>query len=981
MRIMGLLLLLLAHTSANASNIDSLRRALGITHGKAERAIILLRILDEYYDAQKGSDTYADSVLTYATAAYHAAKEARNDTLIMQAMYRIGDGWAFKERHDLAIIYFDSVRQYAIKVGDKRRQVISLIGKGRALRDLGRYYEAIDNYEEGITIADEINDKAHLAFLYRTLAVSYGQVEDYANALSMAQISIRLCDSLKDLGNLANNYISVANMLVTQGKFEEGLKYYAVADSVLHLKKDNNTLLAKNTTNMAITCQKMGNYKKAIELLNICLNKYYLNTRYKKHQAKTYCYLGIAHTCNGDLAEAEKCFARAGTMNDSMFHDTAFTGEICFERAKMELRGKKYERALTLAHSSMDIAAKGSATQKELLLGTRLLADIYAGKGDFANAYKYLDNCQVLQDSIDAKRQRMRLADAETRFRMSEKNRELQILSKENEMRKMKGQQQAIALALSALVVFIGAGGYRRSVKKNAQLKKQKQIIDDQLSQLAIASEMRSKFYANMSHELRTPVTLLSGMLELMKNEGDSKRPEKLDIAYNNSRKLQYMVEEILDLSRLEKSETKLNMQTVMLAPLLKRIVYAFESFIEKKGLELAYADDDIMDLHIQVDEHKFEKIVNNLIFNAIKFNKEKGSIAVKAYQAGNTLCIEIKDTGIGISEKDLPHIFERFYQSASGKNAEGVGIGLSLVREFTELLGGKVSVTSTRGQGSLFSLSFPLAQPAASQHATEELSADIPRWQQPLDGYSVLIVEDNSEMRYYLREVLGSKVSVTEAGNGIEALRWLESNTPDLIISDIMMPQMDGEEFVATLKRTDTLKKIPVIMLTALAASDRQVALLRLGVDDYMVKPFNAEELQARVYNLLNNYAARKDFVAQPAEPGDIPAEGPEAEEFRQKVTEFVLGRLKRSDVSVNDLAYELSMSERHLHRTAKSLTGYSPSQLIKEVKLQKAYQLLQSGEINKIDDVARRVGFEKASYFSQQFFERFGKRPSAFL
>jgi YesN/AraC family two-component response regulator len=297
-------------------------------------------------------------------------------------------------------------------------------------------------------------------------------------------------------------------------------------------------------------------------------------------------------------------------------------------------------------------------------------------------------------------------------------------------------------------------------------------------------------------------------------------------------------------------------------------------------------------------------------------------------------------------------------------------------------MMDGSVSVDSSIQNGTTFTLEFPLMQrPDVAVHVADALELAPLDWGHFHDKQSVLLVEDNAEMRYYLRAVLGDTVNIIEAVNGKDALRQLAERSVDLVISDLMMPEMDGAELVSRLKSSPKYKKLPVITLTALANHETRLSMLRLGIDDYLVKPFNADELRVRVYNLLSNLEERREFEQKPVEPDDIPVTAVEAEEFRSKVSEFVLSRMKTINVSVYDLAYQLNMSERQLYRHAKSLTGCTPAQLIKEVRLQRAYELLLSGTINKLDDVARQVGFEDAAYFARQFYQRFGKRPNEFF
>jgi DNA-binding response OmpR family regulator/anti-sigma regulatory factor (Ser/Thr protein kinase) len=386
----------------------------------------------------------------------------------------------------------------------------------------------------------------------------------------------------------------------------------------------------------------------------------------------------------------------------------------------------------------------------------------------------------------------------------------------------------------------------------------------------------------------------------------------------------------------------------------------------------------------ISTDEEKLEKIISNLIYNAVKFNSEEGSITLTARLSDDKkmVTIAVSDTGMGIDEKDLPHIFDRYYQSnSSAAKAKGAGIGLSLVKEFTNLLGGQVHVSSKPGVGTTFTLQFPVFEDqvretiAGSEFSIPEVNL---RFQQP---YIILIVEDNAEMRYYLKEVLSGSINLMEAENGKAALAWLANNHADMVISDIMMPEMDGKEFIATLKENDKYRKIPIITVSALSDMENQLGLLGLGVDDYIVKPFNAMELRIRVRNLLVNLEERNAFDRQPAEPDDVSKDSIQAAEFKQKIQDYVLARIKNYDVTVYDVAYEFSLSERQLYRLSKSLTGLTAAQLIKEIRLQKAYELLINRQVAKVETVARELGFENASYFTRQFTERFGKRPSEFL
>jgi DNA-binding response OmpR family regulator len=477
-------------------------------------------------------------------------------------------------------------------------------------------------------------------------------------------------------------------------------------------------------------------------------------------------------------------------------------------------------------------------------------------------------------------------------------------------------------------------------------------------------------------------------MLELMKdNPSHNGTNKKLDIALTSSRRLQGMLNEVLDLSRLEAGELKLSRKHRELFPLLSRIVLAFESIIERKNIRLEFDASAMAGLMIDIDEDKFEKVINNLMHNAIKFNRDGGWIKVIARPAETSVLIQVEDSGIGIPEKELPFIFDRFYQSASTEklSSQGIGIGLSLVREFTELHGGEVKVSSRVNEGTCFTVQLPMGSSDVVVAAPEEDFVELPEvnFNSLARRPDILIVEDNDEMRFYLKEILGVQVAITEARHGIEALNRLQHKIPDLIISDVMMPEMDGPELLTHLKQSAAYRGIPVVMLTARASEEDMLHGLSLGVDDYIIKPFNATELKIRIHNLITNQEIRKAWKQKPAEADELttPTGPAEDELFIEKVRVFVEAHAGNTVLGIGDLCHHIAMSERQLYRKAATLTGMTPAQLIKEVRMKIAYRLLLERRVSKVDDLAKRVGFENVSYFSRQFEERFGRRPTELL
>ena len=566
--------------------------------------------------------------------------------------------------------------------------------------------------------------------------------------------------------------------------------------------------------------------------------------------------------------------------------------------------------------------------------------------------------------------------------------------------------------------------------KIDAELEKTEQqlrmdMAAEEAQRLSELDRMKSNFFANVTHELRTPLTLILGPLDnILKSKNlDNKEFTQLKLMQQNGQDLLRLTNEILDLSRLEANKLTLNEVPVTLYPYLKRVVSMFETYAQKKGINLSFEYRAEAQLQVNLDESKFEKIVNNLLSNAFKFTPKGGSVQVKLDDLGHSLQLEVTDTGRGIHENDLPHIFNRFYQSSKPHADEGgTGIGLALVQEFAKLFGGSVSVKSELGVGSTFTVVFPKKQamrPLGDSEALEIKNLQIAALEKANNnGYSVenekveqlfapsqstvLVVEDNYPIREYIESLLQESYRVFTTENGQEALDWLEKSEaaghfPDLIISDVMMPIMDGFQLLTTLRTTGQYRSIPIVMLTAKAELDDKLKALRIGVDDYMVKPFVEEELLARVSNLLKNAQARRQYTDAPEElesepegaAEEIPANAtlPTAPisqadlDWLAEVESVVLKKLPEYDFNLDTLGDIMFMSTRQIRRRLKLLTGLSFSDYLNEARFREARRLLEAGEVDSVKRLASEVGMRDVKYFSQQFKLHYGKSPSDFL
>jgi signal transduction histidine kinase/DNA-binding response OmpR family regulator len=900
----------------------------------------------------------------------------------------------------------------------------------------------------GLQLASNLKWDKGIAFAANAIGVNYLNKADYDRALQYITRSLAINEAREDKKAIAANLGNIANIYQVRGDLPNALecqfKTLKIAEAL-----NNGALIASCLMNIGGIYHDLGSIGKALEYDGKALKKFEdINDRVGV--AKCLSNLGTCYYTLQDYNKALEYDFKSEALSDEIGDKftaqivTGNIGDIYGNLKKYDLALAYYARAMKISEELGDkegvatamggtghiylemvvnsaapgpsatldnaiaflIKSKAVAAEisnlKLMIEINKSLSEAYRLAGRYKHALESYEGYMKLKDSIYSTNNKLKIANLSTQRETDLKNKQIEINALTAKSKRAEQVLYICSIGLLLVVIIIVLRNYRAQKEVNDRLGEEKlktnslmgelqQMLrqkDELAMRLEMAADMKSKFLGNISHELRTPVTLLTGMLQLMNEKNGKDRAyndDQMSVAYNNSRRLQYMLNELLDVTRLEHSKAVVHSEVKEIAPVLKRIVLTFSGLATKDGLILEYAD-DAPRACAAIDEDKFEKTINNLIFNAIKFNEKGGYIKVLVQLAADRKHLEISvaNSGKGIVAGDMERIFERYYQgSGNGANAGGLGIGLALVKEFTLLQGGDVHVTSRPGAGTQFTLRFPLAAETEINKDESDGMAELPAcdWEYFAQRQKVLVVEDNAEMRYYLQEILADKVLLVTASNGAEALQWLECNTPDLIISDIMMPEMDGQELIRRIKLNEQFNKIPVITLTALAGMQNQLIMLRMGIDDYIVKPFNASELNVRVYNMLRNNNERKAYIALPAEQEVEDVDNIEADDFRARVTEFVLLRLKSNNVSVHDLDGELTMSERQLYRLAKSLTGCTPAQLVKEVRLQKAYELLTGGGINKIDDLARRVGFENTGYFSRQFLERFGKRPTEFL
>lgn len=542
-------------------------------------------------------------------------------------------------------------------------------------------------------------------------------------------------------------------------------------------------------------------------------------------------------------------------------------------------------------------------------------------------------------------------------------------------------------------IIFLGAIVRQTERKKyETEINLLKEL--DQNRRLQELDELKTSFFTDVSHELRTPLTLMHGPAIELQNDQPGNRLIKLMV--DNLTKLRSLVDELLDIQKLEAQKMKPTIVRGDVSGYLRMLVESFSSLAESKkvNLQLVQHQKSFMGCY---DEQMLLKIVNNLMSNALKFTPSEGSVRVDVAINENParLNFSVTNSGEEIEEGQLSRIFDRFYKGSNG-NYEGTGIGLALIKELATVLKGEVSASSSQAEGTCFQVSIPIDEgswkdysigdsqeqrPARKNLISTEATIDIVPPSGAKGKELLLIVEDNDDMREYISILLEDQYRIIEATNGKEGIVLAEKEVPDIIICDAMMPVMDGFQFSKHVKDTVQTSHIPIVMLTAMVSKKSKIESYNQGVDHYLAKPFDVEELRSVLQTLHRNRKKLRELYQK-----DIVDLKPDAvalvskeKQFLQLLKQYLEDHYAKSDLTVSDIASFLKISDTQLRRKLKSISGYSTNEFIRKYRLEKAAQML-GVNASSVSEVAYAVGFENLSYFSKVFQAEYGCLPSEY-
>ena len=883
--------------------------------------------------------------------------------------------------YDSALRLYQQTQILADELGLKKGIRESLVGQCDVLTTLQRLDEVDSIAYLGMEIAEKSPvDSIGIGTFYKMLANTAFYRSEYEKSIEFDLKSLsyykRFVDRASSLRNIGSTYEELKNHEKAIEYFLEGLEIARKSRDSLRLKAMFHLSLGTSYMNLEKLDLARNYYEQALI--------YFEDVNEKRLKAMVIQFLAKIHLARNEFEEAIKRFKAAlkeieGTS--SPYNKAYFNYELgqVYLKTKDYPNAEKYYKQSKLYFDQMENGIMNAAVLNRL-------SDVYAAKNDYKKAYEYLVQVQALIDSMSLATKEQNIAEIEEKYQNEQKQQEIELLSAENQIASLEIQKQEnlrnyfiVAAFLLVLLIGVGYNRYQLKARANAKLKE--------------LDTLKTSFFTNISHEFRTPLTLiLSPLQKLLKEDAGQETKDALAIIHRNATVLTELTNQLLDLSKLEAGKLKLEVAKGDFAAFIKVLSASFESLAVAQQVEFI-TEIEKAPVESYFDTDKVQKILNNLLSNAFKFTSAGGSVALKVEPLGDELAISVRDTGKGISEADQELIFKRFHQSTTNESsAAGTGVGLTLSKELALLHKGDINLESTKGEGATFTFHFPINKSAYdANQVNEEITVSELEISKPYPVVAngedkspeesekiVLIVEDNPDLRSHMNALLKDDYTVKQSINGKEGIEDALKLVPDVIVTDLMMPEVDGVELCNTLKSNEKTSHIPIIMLTAKADRDTKLDGLKTGADDFLTKPFDNEELSVRIQNLIAQREKLQSRYAQTLllEPSKIIVESPD-ETFIKKALNVVDQNLSNSEFTVEAFQQEMGMSRMQLHRKLKALTNFSASEFIRDIRLQRASDLLSTNGIN-VSEVAYSCGFNSVSYFTQCFKEKFGITPA---
>ncbi|MEZ4803523.1 MAG: response regulator [Gelidibacter sp.] len=945
-------------------NVDSLKlvvRNIDVDSSKCNSYTELI-----YYYKKKD----VDSCKLYLQKLFDYAKSV-NSSRAYSDYYRIKAGYfsLFLKEGDNAADYINGQLQKALRYAEKTNDPQMVLEVYYRLTQenarLGREDAALGFAKEGEKVALKKN-------LWEEAATIYGQMGKLYNLRSskteLALKYLLKSDSIYEAHNFSGyrrgfTLSFIGDVYKSFGNLDMAVSYQLQAMTIFKNEK-NETQQKFILGKLAIIEIDRKNYDVAIDHVKDAIS-YYRENQYPIQEANFLVVLSDIYDKNGQKDKALEAGERAIELTRLHKHDAGLMMAL-IKQADVLQDANNPSKSNALALEAETIALRMNAYE-ELKDVYELMYSNAESLGNYQQAYQYSKEFRRVSDTLEARKNIASAKELEAKYQAEKKEKEIQLLKTENKLiAQQKSNQRNLLLggigitALAGLLVFIL---YRNRRKTNKKLKE--------------LDEFKSKLFTNISHEFRTPLTLISGYTQkrLQAKALPASDKHELETIYRSSNRLEELVNQMLDLAKLESGHLTLNNQKGELSVLLKSIANSFEHNASEQSIDYNITIGQLG--HRIYDNDVIEKIITNLLSNAFKYTPENGKIIFEAKPEPQGVRLFVKNTTEELTKEQVQQIFNRFYQV--NQNATGVGIGLSLVKELVELHHGDINVSQFQGM-LVFEVVLPLKSIEASSIVqTETVSNTFS--DDMSDENLMLIIDDNADIRTLIKDLFKKNYKLLEAQNGQQGLKLAIEHVPNIIISDVMMPEMDGFELTSKLKSDERTSHIPVILLTAKVDDKDRYQGLETGADDYILKPFKAKDLIARVSNLIATRDQLKSRYTQELilVPKDLAITNLD-EIFLKKLQDIMETHLTEPDFNVQEFSSAVGMSRMQLHRKLKALTGLTATEFIRSQRLKLAAELLKKSDAN-ISEIGYMVGFNDHSYFTKCFKEAYGCSPTDYV
>ncbi|MCG8331271.1 MAG: tetratricopeptide repeat protein [Chitinophagales bacterium] len=948
--------------------------------------------------AQKGD---LNKCLELAKAAYALAANNTNNAK-MRAANNLGRSFSFIAEFDSSTYYLKEAIEVEQALSDNKRIIAELhINIGNNYARSQKIDQAIEAYNEALDLMKEAKDSTRIAVAYRSIAVTYFFSGAYPEALENLHTSVDILantkyyvDHIKSLDYLGEIYFTIKDYENAQLYWERAIETSQKAN----VDQQNPDLLFKKGRVLLL----QEKYQEALEVL--LLSEELMKEMGQHISGDWYWHIGQAHEMLEDYEKAQQNYERAIELAPGVNSQFIITRSL-FGLGQVQEKQGKYDQALSYYEQAYDVAFENGLKENEMDAAAGLYR-MYKRKSNSNQALYFHEISKSIQDSLFNEANTEEITRMQSRFEFEQEKQELAYAQAEELKEQLYIRRLLwIALAVAAILLIIGLLYNRAKQKSNERLGLLNEQILSQKEKLEELDISKSHFFTNISHEFRTPLTVIIGMIAKAIKQPEKWDKNEAEVIDRNAKNLLDLVNQILDLRKLESGKLALNLYQADIIPHLRYIFDSFNALGGSKNIKTHY-DSDLETLVMDYDSEKMLRIISNLMSNAIKFTPEEGNIYLsitkgKAEQYSDTedeLIIKVKDTGIGIPPEKLEKIFDQFYQmeSTSKWAGHGTGIGLALCKELVELMGGDIKVESEVGHGSIFTVSLPVYRRAPIKEVIEmdELTVDsayarveeikhtdvVDVIDEQSDLPLVLLIDDNRDILQYLMSCLEGKYQLAIARDGQEGIDKALELIPDVIISDVMMPKKNGYEVCDELKANEKTSHIPIILLTAKASDHSKIEGLKKGADVYLTKPFQEEELLIRLHNIIKSRKKTQQYFLQNNKLSASNAQNIDEEqenEFLQRLRDLLIERLDDNDYGIPEICRDIGMSRSQLHRKIKALTGLSTSFFLRRIRLFKAKELLETTDLN-ISQVTYTVGVSNPSYFARIFVEEFGYAPS---